>query len=222
VAPKDLRCTLGIPSTAPLAGIVAVLRPEKNHELFLRVAARVRREVPDAHYLIIGDGPRRPELETLASEFGIANCVHFLGQRADIPELLATLDVFILTSHNEANPVSILEALAAGKPVVSTRVGSIPETVINGETGFLIEPGDESAMSRRVAELLLDPAKAQRLGINGRRLVASQWSVDSMVAGYEALVEQLFQQKTGRAFRNAPIGDDAAGSEETSAVPSHF
>ncbi len=123
----DLRHQLNIPLAAPLAGIVAVLRPEKNHELFLKVAAQVRREVPDAHFLVIGDGPRRAELEALANQLGMASCVHFLGKRADVAQLLNLLDVFVLCSHNEANPVSILEALATGKPVVATRVGSIPK-----------------------------------------------------------------------------------------------
>ena len=139
----DVRQQLGIPHSAPLVGIVAVLRPEKNHEMFLRVAARVRRDVVEAHFLIIGDGPRRPELELLAAQLGLSDCVHFLGKRFDVPELLGLLDVFVLTSHNEANPVSILEALATGKPVVSTAVGSIPETVLEGVTGYLVDPGDE-------------------------------------------------------------------------------
>ena len=132
-ADAKLRQQLGIPRTAPLAGIVAVLRPEKNHEMFLRVAAQVHEEVPEAHFLVIGDGPRRAELEALSAELGLSQCVHFLGKRPDVPELLNLLDVFVLTSRMEANPVSILEALATGKPVVATRVGSIPETVIDGQ-----------------------------------------------------------------------------------------
>jgi glycosyltransferase involved in cell wall biosynthesis/O-antigen/teichoic acid export membrane protein len=192
----NLRQQLGIAHSVPLAGIVAVLRPEKNHEMFLRVAARVRRDLVEAHFLIIGDGPRRAELETLVAQLGLTDCVHFLGKRTDVPELLGLLDVFVLTSHNEANPVSILEALASGKPVVSTAVGSIPQTVIDGVTGYLVEPNDELTMARRVSELLLDPAKSQRLGATGRRLVIDNWSLERMVEGYEELLERLYRQKT--------------------------
>jgi len=192
----DLRNQLKIPLTAPLVGIVAVLRPEKNHEMFLRVAAHVRNEVPESHFLIIGDGARRAELESLARQLAIADRVHFLGKRPDVAQLLNLLDVFVLTSHNEANPVSILEALATGKPVVATRVGSVPETVLDGETGYLVDPGAEQAMAGRIIELLLDPAKARRMGSAGRRHVIQHWSVDRMVAGYEELLECLYRQKS--------------------------
>src|SRR4029077_17367944 len=102
----------------------------------------------------------------------------------------------LLTSHNEANPVSILEALASGKPVVSTAVGSIPQTVIDGVTGYLVPPGDELAMANRVSELLLDPAKSQHLGAAGRRLVIENWSLERMVEVYEELIERLYLVKT--------------------------
>jgi glycosyltransferase involved in cell wall biosynthesis len=192
----NLRTQIGIPRSAPLVGIVAVLRPEKNHEMFLRVAARIRRDVPEAHFLIIGDGPRRAELELLASQLGLTDCVHFLGRRQDIPSLLQLLDVFVLCSHMEANPVSILEALATGKPVVSTAVGSIPATVLDGVTGYLVEPGDELTMARRISQLLQDPAQAHRLGAAGRRHVVDHWSLERMVEGYENLIEQVYRGKT--------------------------
>ena len=165
--------------------------------MFLRVAARVTREVPEAHFLVIGDGPRRAQLESLAKQINLSGHVHFLGKRPDVAQLLNLLDVFVLTSHIEANPVSILEALATGVPVVATRVGSIPETVLDGATGYLVEPGDESAMASRIVELLLDPLKAKLLGAAGRRHVVENWSVDRMVTGYEELLERLYWQKTG-------------------------
>jgi glycosyltransferase involved in cell wall biosynthesis len=196
-ASAELLRSLGISTSAPLAGIVAVLRPEKNHEMFLRVAARVRRDVPEAQFLIIGDGPRRAELELLTSQLGIADCVHFLGNRADVPELLNLLDVFLLTSHNEANPVSILEAQACGKPVVATQVGSIAESVREGSSGYLVDPGDELQMAHHVTSLLLDPAKAEHLGNAGRQNVIENWSIDRMVAGYETLIETIYRRKTG-------------------------
>src|SRR5262249_27285528 len=103
----DLREQLGLPATAPIAGIVAALRPEKNHRLFLQSAALVLDKVPQAQFLIAGDGPERPYLESLAAELGISANVKFLGTRSDVSRLLALCDVFVLTSHVEANPVSI-------------------------------------------------------------------------------------------------------------------
>jgi glycosyltransferase involved in cell wall biosynthesis len=138
----------------------------------------------------------RTELEQLAGEMGLREAVHFLGTRADVPELLALLDVLLLTSRNEANPVSILEALSCGKPVVATRVGSVPETVLDGQVGYLVEPGGAGAMARRVVELFRDPARAKALGAAGRQSVIDRWSLDQMVRGYEQLLERLFAAKT--------------------------
>jgi glycosyltransferase involved in cell wall biosynthesis len=122
--------------------------------------------------------------------------VHFLGTRNDVPELLGLLDVLLLTSHNEANPVSILEGLACGKPVVATRVGSVPESVLDEQVGYLVEPGSLDAMTRRVVELLCDPELAHALGATGRRHVVNHWSLERMVDGYEDLLTQLYLEKT--------------------------
>ncbi len=198
----QLRKQLGVPADAPLVGILAALRPEKNHAMFLEVAASVRRAIPHAHFLIIGDGLERPKLEQLARDLGIDECVHFLGTRDDIPDLLRLLDVLLLTSHNEANPVSILEGLACGTPVVATRVGSVPESVLDEQVGYLVEPGSVDAMTRRVIELLSDPALAGALGAAGRQHVADHWSLERMVEGYEDLLTRLYLQKT-RSRREA-------------------
>jgi glycosyltransferase involved in cell wall biosynthesis/O-antigen/teichoic acid export membrane protein len=206
---------LNISPASPLVGIVAVLRPEKNHELFLQMAARVHREAPEAHFLIIGDGPRRTDLERLTAELNIQSFVHFLGQRTDVPELLCELDVFALTSRNEANPVSILEALAASKPVVATRVGSIPETVLEGKTGYLVDPGDESALSRRIAELLLDPAKARKFGAAGRQHIVEHWSVETMVDEYQGLIESLYREKRGCSLHSKIESDPTTADSST-------
>ncbi len=195
-ADPQLRRAIGLPDDAPVAGILAALRPEKNHSMFLEVAAGVLREIPAAHFLVIGDGAERPLLKRRAAELAIANRVHFLGTRPDIPGLLALVDVLLLTSLNEANPVSILEGLSCGKPVVATRVGSVPETVIDGENGYLVESGSVDAMSRRVVELFRDRPLAAALGAAGRRHVVEHWSVERMVEGYEELLLRLYGRKT--------------------------
>ena len=175
---------LGIDPAVPLVGIVAALRPEKNHELFLQAAARVRERIPSAQFLVIGDGPERDRLEKLADELELFAAVHFLGNRTDVPELLAALNVFVLTSRMEANPVSILEAMASGKPVVAPRVGSIAESVIDSKTGFLTDPGDLDQVVDRVVELLSDRALARRMGQGGARpsptvARSRRWSADT-------------------------------------------
>jgi glycosyltransferase involved in cell wall biosynthesis len=198
-APQDataVRKELDIPADAPVVGILAALRPEKNHELFLQGARQILAKFPTTQFLIIGDGPRRAELEAVAAKLGIAQSTHFLGSRSDVPDLLAACDVVSLTSHNEAAPVSILEALSTGVPVVSANVGSVSETVIPDETGRLFPPGDAEAYAQNVIELLGDPAARRRMGAEGRCRVMARWSLQAMVRGYEQLIEGIYTTKT--------------------------
>ena len=189
---------LGLRSGDPLVSIVAALRPEKNHAMFLRAAAVVQRDVPNARFLIVGDGPQRAELEALTVQLDLTNAVHFLGCRGDVPKILSASDVFALTSHVEASPVSILEAMACGCPVVSTQVGSVAESVRDGETGYLVEPDDTRAMAARLVELLRSPELASRLGRAGRQRVTTTSSLDQMVVGYETMFDELYASKIRR------------------------
>jgi glycosyltransferase involved in cell wall biosynthesis len=194
-----VRRELNIAADAPVVGIVAALRPEKNHELFLRIAARVRNELPAAQFIIVGDGDLRERLIQCAGELKVNDCVHFLGNRSDVPQVLAALDVFLLTSRNEANPVSVLEAFSAGKPVVAPRVGSLAESVAEGTSGFLTTPGEETEAADRVIELLRAPARAQAMGAAGQQTVRDQWSLQRMVRGYEDLMAEVYESKCRRA-----------------------
>jgi glycosyltransferase involved in cell wall biosynthesis len=187
---------LGITADAPVVGILAALRPEKNHELFLQGARQILEKFPAAQFLIIGDGPCRAELEAVAANFGVAHATHFLGSRSDVPVLLAACDVVALTSHNEAAPVSILEALSTGVPVVSANVGSVSETVIPDETGRLFPPGDADAYAQNVVDLLADSAARRRMGAEGRQQVMARWSLQAMVQGYEQLIEGIYSAKS--------------------------
>lgn len=192
---EGLRRSLGL-GPGPVATIVAALRPEKNHELFLRGAQRILQEIPDAQFLVVGDGPRRDDLVQLCKYLSIEASVRFLGTRSDIPQILALSNVFTLTSHMEANPVSILEALACETPVVAPRVGSIPETVIPGETGFLFEPDDVEQYARHVLSIFNNPELESTLGSEGRRRVEKSWSLDSMVNGYQDLITGIYRLKS--------------------------
>jgi glycosyltransferase involved in cell wall biosynthesis len=210
-APRDarpLRQSLGIATDAPVVGILAALRPEKNHELFIVGAQRILAALPNAQFIIVGDGPKRPELEALAASLNVAHAVHFVGTRSDVPDLLAACDLVSLTSHNEAAPVSILEALGVGCPVLASNVGSVNETVIEGETGRLFPAGDLDAYAGAAIELLRDKPLRTRLGAAGRRLVVERWSLDAMVHGYEQLIEGIYQSK-GRTSESQATSSDA-------------
>jgi len=210
--PPGLREQVGLPADAPTAAIVAALRPEKNHELFFDAAAQVLRRLPQARFLVIGDGARRATLQERVDQLGLSDAVHFLGTRSDVPELLSLVNVLVLSSHMEANPVSILEGLACGKPVVATRVGSVPETVQHGTTGLLVDPGNADQLASALGDLLESPATAAALGRAGRELVVSSWSLDGMVAGYQNLIQDIYQAKAGgrrhRAVAAAVVSPD--------------
>jgi len=195
-AAANLRSELSLAPDARLIGIVAALRAEKNHAMFIDVAASICNVDPRAHFVIVGDGPERGAIEQQIDLYGLADRVHLLGTRHDTPEIVAALDVFLLCSHNEASPVSILEALSCGVPVISTRVGSVAESVREGETGFLVAPGDQEAMTQRLRQLLADQPLRQRLGSAGRELVQQTGSLDSMVTGYTELIEATFRKKS--------------------------
>ena len=190
---EGLRRQLRLPPGAPVVGIIAALRPEKDHELFLRVAQRVCGAVNQAQFLIVGDGDLRPRLEAASAELGLEGAVHFLGSRADIPELLSLIDVAVLTSKMEASPVTILEAMACGKPFVAPRVGSIPETVVDGQTGYLA--GDEVGLAGHITRLLTDTDLRRVFGENARRRVEQHLSLERMVEGYEQLIARLHAVK---------------------------
>lgn len=200
----DIRQELRIASNTPVIGILAALRPEKNHDLFLRGAKQILAEVPETSFLIVGDGPCRGQLERLSEELGIRAVTHFLGSRSDVPEVLRSCTLVALTSHNEASPVSILEALSTEVPVVAANVGSVHESVIENKTGKLFPAGDLSTYVQATVDLLKDRQQRQMLGQNGRHLVLENSSLAAMVDGYQTLLERLYAQKTRPVSRRIP------------------
>ncbi|MBN1503694.1 MAG: glycosyltransferase [Candidatus Eisenbacteria bacterium] len=187
----EARGSLGLGPDCRVAGIVAALRPEKNHELFLEAAARVLRAVPGARFLVVGGGSRREKLERLAAGLGLADAVSFLGERGDARSIIRAFDVAVLCSHPvvETLPVFVMEAMAWGKPVVSTRVGDVESLVEDGVTGLLVPPGSVEELAGAVGRLLTDPETARRMGRRGRDKVVSEFSLDSSVRVLEDLLE---------------------------------
>ena len=191
-----IRNELGLPPDLPVCGVVAALRPEKNLGLLIRAFAKAS-EHHKAALVIAGDGPEKNQLADLTRQLGIGDRVHLLGTRRDIPQLLNSLDLFALSSKMEANPVSILEALATGVPVVAPRVGSIPDTVRDGMTGLLAKPSDEADLTAHLTMLLSDAPLRRQMGEAGRDDILASWTLEHMVDGYMDLITSIYIRKTG-------------------------
>jgi len=191
-----LRASLGIPEQTRIVGVVANLIHYKGHRFFLQACSDVKRKIPEARFLLIGDGPLRGALQSLARDLGLEEEVLFLGIRQDIPQLLSLMDVAVLPSLEEGFPNAVLEAMAAGKPVVATEVGGVPELVVPGKTGLLVSPGDPQGLASAITALLQDAARAQELGRAGRDRVRAEFGLDRMVRETEELYEELLAGKS--------------------------
>ena len=190
----DLRAETGLISGEPVVGIVAVMRPEKAHTVFLQAAKLVADAIPNAKFLVIGDGPERERVESEVDLLGIRDKVVLYGMSDDMPGVMAAMDVVVLSSDPivETFPIAIMEAMAAGRPVVATRVGSLDELVVDGITGYLVPPRSPSELADSVIALLRDPALAQAFGEAGRARIASGFTLDTMVEQTEQLLDELF------------------------------
>lgn len=190
----ELRAELGL-GDAPLVGIVARLVPIKAHEVFLAAAVRVRQQRPSAQFLIVGDGELRTSLEEQSAALGLTDAVRFLGWRADIDRLYADLDVVALTSRNEGSPVALIEAMAAGVPVVSTDVGGVADLVEHGVSGLLAPMDDAAGIAGHILTLLGDPAMRHAMGVHGRTKVADTYDAGRLVTDIETLYEDLVREQ---------------------------
>lgn len=187
-----VRRELGIAQDAPVIGVVCELRAQKALEVLFAAAAELQQELPELRVLVAGDGPERAGLEREARRLDLDGTVQLLGIRRDVPSLLDALDVAVLSSDYEGSPLSVMEYMAAGKPVVSTRVGGVPELVEDGVHGLLVEPRDPDALAAAIGRLLRDPSEARRLGKQGRERQQHELSLDAMVRRIENLYEELW------------------------------
>lgn len=182
--PGAIRRELGIPPGAPVVGTVGRLSEIKRQDVLIRAFARIRGGVPDAHLILVGDGPLRQSLGELAGRLGLDARVHFAGFRPHSAPYLRAMDVFALTSRSEGMPQAALEAMVVGLPVVASRVGGLPELIDHGRTGFLVEPGDEPGLAEALLELLSDPGRSGRMGEAGRREVEAKHDIGRMADEY--------------------------------------
>ncbi|OZM79404.1 glycosyltransferase [Pseudonocardia sp. MH-G8] len=200
---------LGISPTGPTIGILAVLRPEKDHSTALHAMRTVLDEIPDARLVLIGDGPARGALEQLAEELGIARSVVFAGARSDVAPLLAVVDVVLLSSYTECFPLAVLEAMACGLPVVGTDVGGVPEMIDDGTTGRLVPPRDPRAMAEALIKLLRDPEPAAEMGRAARRRVEERFTLERSVRVAEStLLRTAGREHPARPLRLSIVQDE--------------
>ena len=179
------------PGGRALIGFAGRLTPQKDPLAFVAMLARLRRERPDVHGVIAGDGPLRSEVDRAVEAHGLGACCRVLGARDDVAAVLAALDVFVLTSVSEGLPLVVLEAMAMERPVVATAVNGVPEVVEDGVTGRLVMGGDGDALVRAVLDVLADAERARALGRAGRRRVQARFSASRMVAETAALYREL-------------------------------
>jgi glycosyltransferase involved in cell wall biosynthesis len=189
-----------------VVGTVAALERRKGHDVLLRALGPLREAMPRIRCLVCGGGSERVSLERLAKELGVDPVVRFLGEQREVTDVLAALDVFVLPSRHEGLGVALLEAMAAGLPVVASHVGGIPETVQAGHTGLLVPAEDPGALGAAIGDLLKNRDRAARMGAEGRRRVLFEFSMEGLADRYEALYASLTAPVAGTAVRGLPDG----------------
>lgn len=194
----ELRDLFDLPEGAPVVGTVAVLRAQKRLDLWLETARRVFSERPETRFLVVGDGPLRGELEAEAERLGIDSAVRFAGLQEEVGPFLALLDVYLISSEFEGLPLALLEAMAAGVPVVATAVGGIPEALAPDREGIVVPFGDPETLAEAVLSLLADPVRRKRLAAAARRRVAEDFSVARMARELEAIYREVLHRTGDR------------------------
>lgn len=189
-----LKRELGFDPEAPIVGTVGRLVYQKAHDVFLQAASLVVQAVPNAQFLIVGEGPLRPRLERMVERLGLRTC-RFVGFRVDIPNMISIIDVFVLSSILEGLPRVLLEALAMARAVVATSINGITEVAQHGVTGLLVSPGKPAALANAIISLLKDRELAGRLGEAGRKLVEERFAVNRMVEEVDQFYATLLGAK---------------------------
>ena len=188
---ESMRRDLRIPPGVPVIGTVGRLNEVKSQDLLIRSFAEISNHNPKPHLLLVGDGPERNPLQQLAENLGIADRVHFAGYQPRPERFLHDMAIFALTSRHEGMPLAILEAWAAGLPVVASRVGGVPKMIAQGQTGLLFDSGNEAALTEAMDRLLTHTDEAQRLGEAGREYVRSRFDLRVMARAYEQHYREL-------------------------------
>ncbi len=198
---RRLRKQLGIPKGRVIVGTIADLIGSKRHDLLLESLPSILLFSPNVHFLWVGDGPMKAELQHKAASMDLMDRITFAGFRRDIPELLRHIDVFILPSRSEGASLAVLEAMAAGRPVVVSDVGGNSELVIHGLNGFLFPLDDPVLMAQHIALLVVNPRLRRKMGLEGRKWVEREFTLDRMISRLEDLFMRTVEIKRGRKKR---------------------
>jgi glycosyltransferase involved in cell wall biosynthesis len=191
VETRKIKGQLGLEEKTRVIGTIGSLVIEKGHIYLLEAARQILDSVKDLKFLIIGDGPLRKPLEEKSEELGIKKDIIYMGQRKDIPELLMAMDIFVLPSIKEGLPVVLLEAMAAKRPIIATRVGAIPKVIDSKEIGVLVEPKDISGLRDAMVSLINDPERMNLLARRGFDRVYTDFSSDEMGKHYLELYKEI-------------------------------
>ena len=188
----EIRGSLGLEATDRVVGILAVLRTEKDHATFLRAGRAVIDRMPQARLLVVGDGPRREELEALSAELGLGDRVIFAGMRSDVGDLLSVIDVVVLSSFTiECFPFAVLEAMSASVPAVCTAIGGLPELVEDGVTGYLVPPRDPQGLADGILRVLEPEGRAAEMGAAARLRLQERFTLERSITETERVLESI-------------------------------
>lgn len=191
----NLKQALSISPDDMVLGMVSSFREQKGYSFLIQAMVEIISAFPRVKLLLVGDGVLREHIEKIVKTAGLTNAVIFTGIRRGIPDILSAMDIFVLSSLWEGMPNVVLEAMAAGLPVIATSVGGIPEAVIDGQTGLLVPPGNTGALAKAVIDLLNNPERASEMGLAGKKRADEFFSVSAMIGNTEALYEKWIQKK---------------------------
>jgi glycosyltransferase involved in cell wall biosynthesis len=198
LAPANVHAAFYLPTHAPIVGNVGALVPHKGHQYLIDAAAHVVKDVPDARFIIVGDGTTRPALEHQIHQRHLERHVFLAGYRVDAIELIKGFDVCAMSSVTEGMGTPLVDAMAAGRPTVATAVGGIPEVVVEGVTGYLVPPRDAVALARRIVQLLRDRPLRERMGQAAFERAREAFTVEKMVEGTAAVYKSLAADTASR------------------------
>ncbi|MEM2661460.1 MAG: glycosyltransferase family 4 protein [Nitrososphaeria archaeon] len=177
---SNLKKELGLSERNPLVGTVAVLRKKKGHHILLEAIPEVLKHIPETVFVFVGNGPQRKNIEEKIKQYGLSKSVIMLGHRDDIPQILKSIDLFVLPTLQEALGTSFLEAMAMGKPVVGSDVDGVREIIDNGVNGYLVAPNNPYLLASKIIELLKKPNLAYQMGQLGRKKVKDKYTLTHM------------------------------------------
>ncbi len=192
-----VRSELGLDANAYLAAVVGTLKEQKGHRYLIEAAASIVSQYSNWHLLVIGDGELGEELQAQTDRLGLGEHIHFLGNRHDVPDLLAASDLFVLPSLWEGLPMALIEAMATGLPIVATQVSGTIQVMVPDETGILVPPGEAQKLTEAVLQILSDSERALAMGAAARRRVEEEFSAQKQADEHLALYHRLLQEEAG-------------------------